>query len=553
MEKLPPHPSRPMAFVLMGLGGAIVGYGAALAKPAIAGVGAAIALLGSFQWRMGIAATTANTAAAAINRGDMDRARALVGQARAQHRLTYVHRLLDSHESEIAWREGDLNNARAALDVGRARKDLIPYGAWRRLHLVHLDALYALVLAVNGDDRAETFVNNVRSSENAQPGPLARAELAHAMLLARRGDMNALHRHLIQHHVLFCEGLESRGRALHRVLRRMTATRATSAYRLPVKQATARGSTATWMARVFPAGADLIDVEDGAALATHAPQASKPAPIPVAKSARSGKKVLLLWGLLTVLFLAIYQFASLPGGPGPELNLGLIAGFFLIAIGAILFVSVRQARRGVRVMEEAQRALISGDLDRAQALANTYRTARNQILAAQAATIVAGVLERRGDFAGALVEINRGLGLLAGFMRMSTSDVLYPQMLGTRAYLFGALGHDSESDADLARLAREFPAFPYAAGLVARTLLLRAMRSGDLETAQKIARARSDVSLGAYGEILADLALAIGAEDERERMAAVREDMSALPHFDQWRTAARLAAPRVSEALPTKS
>ena len=59
-----------------------------------------------------------------------------------------MHRLLDSHESEIAWREGELVEAKRHLEAARARKDLLAYGTWRDQHIAHVDALYALVLAL---------------------------------------------------------------------------------------------------------------------------------------------------------------------------------------------------------------------------------------------------------------------------------------------------------------------------------------------------------------------------------------------------------------------
>lgn len=540
MEKLPPHPSRPFAFALMGIGGVASVYGIVVAVPALPILGGTLALLGAYQWRMGIAATTANTAAAAINSGDLDRARALVAMARAQHRLTYVHRLLDSHESEIAWRDGDLEAARRALDVGRARRDAIPVGAWRGHHIVHLDALLALVRAMLGDDRgAEETIERVRNAESAQPGPLARVELAHAMLLARRGDLNALHTHLMRQHVLLSEGLEARGRALHRVLRRMTATRASSAYRLPAKNTAGKpGRSASWIARVFPGGAEHVELDEDVAVApvfvapNHAP--APPAPsAPVARKSRS-LRVVILWVVLVVAFAAIYTLLRDPEGPGTPIALAPIFGILLIVFFGVLALNVARARRGTRTLEEAQRALICGELDRAESLARSLRDGNNRVLAANASLILSSVLERRADFAGALAECDRGIGQLTGLMKMGTSDVLLPQMIASRAYLFGTLGRDADSDGELARLARDYPAFPYAAGMVLRTRLVRAAKNGDLPLARELAMARGDVSVGAYAELVAELVLAVDAEDREERVASVREDLAALPDADRW-------------------
>jgi hypothetical protein len=547
MEKLPPHPSRPMAFALLGLGSAAMVGGVAASVPAVSILGATAGVLGLYQWRMGIAATTANHAAAAINRGELDRARVLVTRARAEHRMTYVHRLLDSHESEIAWREGDLAAAEGALEAGRARKDLLPYGAWRKLHIIHLDALLALVRAIGGDERAEELIARVRSAPSAQPGPLARVELAHAMLLARRGDLNALHQQLMRHHVLLSEGLEARGRALHRVLRRMTATRSTSAYRLPVKNAPPpkQGASASWMSRVFPQGTEHVELEDGGVVPLTDVGAKPPAPVAPVRAQRLGLRIFLIVVILVVL---VFLLMALGGGePGSSFN-AIVWLFLVLVVGAVA-LNVRRARSGTRAIEEAQRALICGELDRAEAIARPLRDHQNRVLGASAALILAGVLERRSELTGALAECERGIGLLTGLMKMGTSDVLLPQLIATRAYLFGALGRDGESEGELARLARDYPAFPYAPGMVLRTRLIRAARGGDLATARELARARGDVSVGAYGELIAELVLAIDAEDREERIAAVREDLAALPEADRW---IRAVAPGLLERALAK-
>ncbi len=544
MEKLPPHQSRPYAFALIGLGSLVILLGAAASVPAAMVLGVTAATLGLYQWRMGIAANTANHAAAAINRGDLDRARRLVQQARSQHRMTYIHRLLDSHESEIAWREGDMASAERHLEAGRARRDLVPYGAWRRLHMAHIDALLALVRAIGGDERAEEIINRVRSAERVQAGPLARVELARAVLLARRGDLNALHQQLMRHHVLLTEGLEARGRALHRVLRRMTATRSTSAYRLPVKNAAPpKGASASWMSRVFPAGTDLVELEEGGTVPATATDARAPAPVtPTRVRRRSGALASL--ALLVVVLGVVLVMIGGPREPGapPFLSLSYLVLLFVALLVPLVVLNVVRARRGTRTIEEAQRALVCGELDRAEGLARPLRGGQNRVLGASASLVLAGVQERRSDFSGALAECEHGIGLLTGLVKMGTSDVLLPQLIATRAYLFGALGRDEDSEGELSRLAREYPAFPYAPGMVLRTRLIRAARGGDLAAARELARARGDVSVGAYPELIADLVLAIDAEDREERMAAVRDDLAALPDADRW---IRAVAPRL--------
>lgn len=527
-------------------GGAALAFGATQGRWPFAVFGAFFVGLGAFQWRMGLAAQVANAAGAAINRGEMDEARELVELARARHSLTYVLRLLDSHEAEIAWREGDLEAAKRLCESARARRDLVPYGAWRGAHLSHIDGLLSLACAASGDDAgAEAAMARVRASDQAYAPALARAELAFALAQARRGDLEGAHKQLARHHVLLSEALEPRGRALHRALRRMTALRGSAAYRVPVKMQAAPGVGAVstgkaWLSRVFPEGAELVEIDDGApvapALAT--PEVTRRAPPVRPTKLRAPIKVVALWIVIVLLFVAIWSLMSEPrepGGPPPDpLPVGvLVVAVLALLVGLVAWQIVR-ARRGSRVIEEASRALVCGELERAEALALPLRADRNQVVAATASAVLAGVLERRADVAGALAECERAIGLLTGVVGMGASDVLLPQLVATRAYLFGALGREDESDAELARLSKEFPAFPYAAGFVLRTRLLRAVRRGDLTTARELARARGDVSIGASGEIIAELVLSTDAEDRDERVASIREDLAMMPALEQW-------------------
>jgi hypothetical protein len=208
---------------------------------------------------------------------------------------------------------------------------------------------------------------------------------------------------------------------------------------------------------------------------------------------------------------------------------------FVILLSGLVVLVTRRARAKARAIEEAQRAFVCGEHERARSIVQPLATDKNGIIAANARLILANAREREADFAGALGEIDQGLALMTGTARMGAADVLHPQMIATRAYLFAALGREADSEAELARLASEFPAFPYAAGMVLRTRLIRAIRSGDVGFSRELARARGDVSLGGFGELAAEVVLARDAEvDREERLAAIREDLSALPAAERW-------------------
>jgi len=561
MAKIAPHPTRSLAIGSACLGGACLALGAASGQLGPALFGLVFVGYGAFLGQVGPTTQVANLAAAAINRGDIEEARAFLAQARARRSLAAVKRLLDSHESEMAWREGDLASARRFADIALARKDLLPLQ--REQHRGHVHALRSIACAAAGDDAAaEESIAAVRTNTRASAGALARAELAFAVILARRGDLDSLHRHLAKHHVLLCESLEPRGRALHRALRRMAAVRSSSAYRVPVKQeSTARvGTTRSWMARVFPQGEGLVDLDDATppehALA--APNEAQPmAPMPTTPSVKPRLgRALVLWVVLMVALVAIWNFFAIPGDPGrpaPPHELDFGFGFFVmfVVFAGLLWFVIGRNRRKQLVLEEASRALLSGELDRAETLARTLREDQNRFFSATSSLVLAGIFERRGDVPAALAECERGIAQLGGIARASASDVLLPQLVATRAHLFGALGREAESEGELARLARDFPAFPYAAGWVLRTRLLRAVRRGDLVEARALAKARGDVAVGAYVELVADMALVEESEDRDERMAAIREDLALMPELERW---LRAVLPGYLEhALPRRS
>lgn len=92
----------------------------------------------------------------------------------------------------------------------------------------------------------------------------------------------------------------------------------------------------------------------------------------------------------------------------------------------------------------------------------------------------------------------------------------------------------------MVRLSRVHPTFAGGPRAVLSTRLVRAMRSGDLALARELARVRSDVGIGAHGEVLAELALADAADDRDDRISALRDELSAMPSLDRW---ARTVAP----------
>ena len=538
------NPWRSWAILSLSVGGGCVAFAFALGHPAPLVLAVPFLGYGGMLAYLGPRVIATNLVAAAINRGELDDARARISALRAKGTIAAYARTLDAHEAEICWREGDLEGVRRNAEQGLRRRGLLSDAA---LFDPHLAAQRAVACAAQGDEaEAERSIARVRSTPRAAPAALARAGLAEAMIAARRGDLESLHRRLAEHHVLLTESLDPRGRALHRALRRMVAVRSSAAYRVPVKQEAARVGARAWMARVFPQAEDCVEVLDEPA---PLPQLDPrpPGPLPTVAARRSlGVRVVATWLALVAIFAVLYQL--LDRFEPPELRVAHYLVIFVLFAAVFLAINVRRARAGRATLEEAGRALAMGEHARAEALARSLRESTNLWLAASAALLLSQVLERRADLVGALAECDRGLGFASGTV---ADGVLLGHLVATRARLYGALGRESESDAELTRLTEKYPAFPYAAGAVLGTRLLRAIRRGDREEATQLARARGEVLVGASIELLAELTLAEAGEDRDARIDAVRQDLAQMPDVERW---IRAAAPGFLErTLPRRT
>jgi hypothetical protein len=120
------------------------------------------------------------------------------------------------------------------------------------------------------------------------------------------------------------------------------------------------------------------------------------------------------------------------------------------------------------------------------------------------------------------------LSLAHPTVRAMQSDFALPETVATRALALAIIGRVPESDAERARLAADYPSYPYAARAHFRVGLVVAIRAGDLEAAARIARTRTpDLPLFLRDDVLADVVLAVveGADpEERERIAAELRD-----------------------------
>ena len=582
LEKLPPHPLRRVALVIGAIGVALIALSAiasgATPLPIAAGVFAIVFAL----WiaRTGEAVQIVNRALRAITEGRNDEARAWLDLGEKRFRSPYVLRVVDLHRAAMAWNEGDLVTARARLESALRRRLTLTHRFYQRLHVGTAHGLLSMVLAAAGDEAgSEREISMLRASDDAPPDALARAEIAHAIVLLRRGDRDALGHHLDGDAALLIENAPPRERAIVRAYRRMLRTSSTSVYRRPVPrdvESSARTKMTDWLARVAPdaaAHAERVlpdgtssaiestdrELDPEAVRAVAASRAAKQAAVTGGrKKTPSVRKVLILWAVLIAMFVSVWQIISDgPRGPaptpppttsGPSLWSICCAVFFAV-FGVLFFVQLRRAWQRQRTTLQARIAAARGKFDEAERLYRSVTEGKG-VLGAHGFLGLALIAERRGNVADALMLCDLGIAKVSsGLQRAAASDLLLPELIAERAFVLAALDRNAEADVELASLRKEFPAYPLLARSDLRVRLLSRVRAGDLAGAAELARGRSpEMPLFMRDELLGDAAIASldtsdSAEEERAR---VRDEVHATRDVEAWIQA---VAPRALAAL----
>jgi hypothetical protein len=576
----PPPPSRAMARRQIVMGGVMIAVGAAplllagltTAVPLVAG-GVTLVALGLYLRASGEAVQVVNTSYNAITQGRTAEAEGLLDHAEKSFHIGYIRRIMDLQRAIIAMRRGDLEGALARTDAALARPLGVLARGQARVHTAAARGLRALLRASLGDrEGAGADVAAVRADPASQPEALARAELAQAILLERSGDREALRAHLASQRRLLLGHASPRERAIVRAYQRMLKAPKTTVYRQnaphePTETTKGEPSVADWIARIAPAAAPFARIarapgsaaEPASPGANADPEATKLAEARLQKSAargtrRVGGKLLLLWVLLIMMFLAIWQFlAPDPGAPatagqGPSDTLApfLAVVFPLLVVlavaGAFTFVVVR-ARSHVRRLEAAIAELARGDEAQAEAELTKLSRSAAKLVAAQASFQLALLAERRTDFAAAIEHCDRGIAAAVGnpTVRVVSSSILLPELLAERAFVLAATGRAADAGAEMALVAGKYPTFPYRARAELRVALIERLAGAGLAGAAQLCEASTDdLPLSLRDETLVDLVRAaarpeaVGAgeverlQDELRRDAELRRWLDAV-------------------------
>lgn len=528
-------------YVLTGLG--VIGLSVLLGHPLV--IASSLLFGGFFIWigvtslRLGSVVQLSNTAFNELARGNVLEAEAILDEIAQGPLNPLVRRAVALQRSLIAMSRGDAVRAEAEATKACEGRPGVFSGAHERVQMAAGFASRAMARATQGNgDGARADAQVALASPDAAPEALARATLAQAVLLARADERVALGDLLDRNRTLLVEASRPRERALVRALQRMVKARASSAYREPGRREEldehGQPGLQSWVAQVAPGAAPFVreagtTKEQLGDLTPEGPPPSsamaniKTAHAAAAKAQRPGKqvrRVVALWLVLVGLFVLIWRLLD-DGGrrpghrpPSPPVDTGsaislFLTGLFVLA-GVAISVAMRRQSTQSRAMLEGLRHMFCGDFPAAETTFRRLTTATAGGIAAQAFLQLAYLEERKGQFERALSHVNDGIGRATKHKahRGLYADILLPDLHAQRAVALLGVGREGEAFAELALLAREFPAYPFAARAQLRVQLLAASRRGDTEAATLLAKERTpDLPLPARDEFLADLLL----------------------------------------------
>lgn len=562
---LAPHPANRLAAVYTLLAGVFGVAGTALglsfspvsALPAVAF--AALLLWSARRIRKSVVSVqVVNTAVQHVSRGDLDEAKRLLARVTpAEQRRGVMRRATGILGAMIALDEGRAQDAVvAATSAIEGKTQLFTHGFESSQRASAL-ALRGLAYAALGNsERAHADADAAEASELATPDVIARARLAHALVLARGDDREALREALSRSARIVLERASPRERALFRALRRMARSPKRSVYREAARpqDGPPPSKLASWIGAMAPDAlafvdgevlADRVDDQPPTSEALSDARALDRAKWMKGKSSHSARRpiavVVMLWVVLVVMFLTIWQFLT----PAPRTHVepvvepAVVEGSsiattlspLVIGVGfgvaALAFVIAR-ARRLERRFALARRAAAMGEPRSVSELA-ILGTSNQAMIAAGAQLELARIAIEQGDFGEAVSRCDVGLGRLQSpMLRATASDILLPSLLAESAVATAARGNASEAEAKAAILARDFPTFAWLTALQVRVKLLNAVKREDMSAAVAAARARTaEMPIPFHEDVLADVVLAtagLSSEEDRTRIEAELRD-----------------------------
>lgn len=569
LAALPPHPAQRLVTVYWVLGGVFfvaTGFGVVMQAWPIVGISMALCGLMGFASRRlkeNIHAVTfINKAVQHVSRGEIDEAKGLLRLVPPKAaKRNIMRRATETLRAMIALYEGRPDEAASHASAAIAGGRSVLAHSFESAQIAGAHSWRGLAHAALGEGvRANEDADAAEASPHAPPDVIARARLVRALVLARGGDHDALAKTVTGSARLILERALPRERALFRALRRLSRTPKRSVYREPSRplENDAPSKLASWIGTMAPDAAAFVDGE-----ALFAERSDDAAPTSEVMSdvraldrakwtqgtrpPSAGKRVLLLWVVLIVMFLTIWQFLTptpRPGAttaaPAPVVvpveveepptwaTIALPGATFLVVFTGMLGFVILRARRLERRFALARRSAAMGETRSVPELALLTKR-NNMIIAASAELELARIANDQGDFGESISRCDNGIGRLQGpMMRAAAGDLLLPALMAESAVAAAARGGKDEADAKAALLARDFATYAWLAAALLRVRLLNAVRGDDTQGAIAAARARTaEMPIPLHEDVLADLVLAANvgvSDDEKARLEGELRD-----------------------------
>ncbi len=559
-----PQRHRKLGWIYVAVGGAawlVAGatgaVGSVWSAPVLAFglMGLGLGALGVYLVRVGPAVVLANAAIDAIARGQLLEAEARLDAIPKGARRGSVARAVHNHRAVIAMRRGQTRKAVEEATLAIDTRSSLLTRVYEKVQQEHGRSIRALASASLGDgDRARADIAAIRASSVAAPQALALASVAEAALLSRDVDRGPLAALLARDRELLFEYTSPRERALVRALERMVKARGTSAYREAAKREEAPDGNepplASWIASVVPAAAAFAPPA-GARRESAEPVGleAQPSPASVARVERAQRnpvrrrqavRTLVLWVLLVVMFLAIWQFLTPsdrpPSAPNPAPDGPWLPGWITLLIPAAFLALFAYAtwlgQRATTSLLRAARALARGDAAAAQR-EYTRLTRRRGTTGASADLGLANMASRAGRFDECLRLCDAGIAKVA-HLKATASDLLMPELLARRAYALAALDRPLDAATQLGVLTTSYPGFAWLSRAQLSVRMMLAVRAGEADKAVALARERTpDLPLDLRDEMLADLVVA-RADRAPAELVRLDDELREGPGLRSW-------------------
>jgi hypothetical protein len=380
-----------------------------------------------------------------------------------------------------------------------------------RAQIAWAHSLRALAYATTRDNAAALVdVKLAKDDRYAMSATIGNAEIARALAGANEERFEEVN-DAIASAAPFLDEVGAREQALAARLAKCARQSKPSAYRHAAKP---EEDVHEWLARPAATKAKLA--------ATEVSTTNVPALTVKVGGPLLARRVLFLWVLLILMFLAIWQVLNpsdaRPRPPPPPteplawwLTPTLTGAFVVLFVGLM----ARNLRRASRVRIERRRALnlaLRGDAEGVAILERHSKKMRSP----EAALELARLADRNAQFEVALRHCDDGLAS-ASLAAIASYDLTTPALFAERAFCFAALGKPDEAHAVLAAMPNQ-TAYANVASAQLRVRFASALMRGDRAGALEIARSRGDtLPLPSRDAFLIDLLEASdgrGADDE---------------------------------------